>query len=261
MVGLTCRNSSELKLRRSLREAFTLGTRSDKAGEFRSLIETSTWSLFPADEPTAPFTWRALTVESKERVWLPSSKTSTEEKSCSEVVESEQTPLESVLLEDSSNRLTRLLQAFWRSLDFSSAVPLTLLAISLGLLDRGGVDNTLKSIGWGERAGDEPADDMIKSGLSGSFEEFFSGVTSFLAPVLSGNLLPLGLGAGKKCFFWHAFVIWRSRSSPDVLNWRWDWARLGAASPVRTDESPLVKWFSAEMVNIYIYLLLDSWCV
>jgi len=42
---------------------------------------------------------------------------------------------------------------------------------------------------------------MIKSGLRGSFEEFFSGVTTFLAPVLSGNLLPLGLGAGKKFFF------------------------------------------------------------
>ena len=245
MVGLTCRNSSELKLKRSLWETFTLGTRSDKAGEFRSLVETFTWSLLPADEPTGPFTWRA--VESKGRAWSPSSKTSTEEKSCSEVLESEQTPLESVLLEDSSNRLIRLLHAFWRSLEFSSAVSLTLLAISFGLLDRGGVDNTLKSIGWGERAGDEPADDMIKSGLRGSFEEFFSGVISFLAPVLSGNLLPLGLGAGKKFFFWHAFVIWRSRSSPVVLNWRWDWARLGAASLVRTDVSPLVKWFSAEV--------------
>lgn len=247
MITLTCRNSSELKLKRSLWEAFTLGTRSDKAGEFRSFVETSTWSLFPTDRPIVPFTWAALTVESKGRVWSPSSKTSTEEKPDSEVLESEQTPLESVLLEDSSNRLKRLVHAFWRSFESSSAVSLTLHAISFGLLDRGGVDNTLKFIDWGERAGDEPADDMMKSGLFGSLEEeFFSGVISFLAPVLSCNLLPLGLAAGREFFFWHAFVSWRSRSSPDVLNWRWDWARLGAESPNLTDESPFVKWFSAE---------------
>ena len=248
MAGLTCRNSSELKLNllSELSPGFALGTRSDKAGEFRSLVETSIWSLFPAEELTSPLTWRVLTVESKGRVWSPSSKTSTEEKSCSEVLESEQTPLKSGLLDDSSNRLTRLVHAFWRSLEFIWAVSLTLLTISFGLLDRGGVDNTLKSIGWGERAGDEPADDMMKSGLSGSFEELFSGVTSFFAPVLSGNLLPLGLGAGRKFFFWHAFVSWRSRSSWDVLNWRWDWARLGAASLVLTDDSPLAQWFSAE---------------
>ena len=91
-------------------------------------------------------------------------------------------------------------------------------SVDFGLLDRGGVDNTSKSIGCGECAGDEPAEDMMKSELSAGAEVdvLFSGLSSLAFPVRSGNLLPLGLGVGRKFFF----VIWRSRSIMDGLNCR-----------------------------------------
>ena len=107
------------------------------------------------------------------------------------------TPLINVLFEDkSANRSTSLLHAFWRpSFEFCA------VSLSVGLAGRGGVDNTSNSMGFGECAGDEPADDMMKSPLSAAAVlAFFSGVVSAVFSVLNVNLLPFGFGAGEKFF-------------------------------------------------------------
>lgn len=154
--------------------------------------------------------------------------------------------MESGLLEVFLNWLIRLLYIFWWLLEFVLVVLLMLFVILFGLLDWGGVDNILKFIGWGEWVGDELVDDMMKLGFLGFFEEFFFGVIFFLVFVLSGNLLLLGLGVGRKFFFWYVFVSWWSCFSWDVLNWRWDWVWLGVVLFVLIDDFLLVKWFFVE---------------